>query len=68
MVMALFATSRWHYYRHLRDKWKGKIKDDSTFEKDEKRRKEQMWFGIAITFSGIFAFSLSGYFAVKIGF
>jgi hypothetical protein len=68
MLITLFSTSRWHYYRHIRDKMKGKVQDDLTFQKDEKKRKEQTRFGILITISGIISFALSGYFAFKNGF
>ena len=67
MIITLFTTSRWHYYRHIRDKMKGKIKDDAPFEKDEKKRGEQMRFGIVITVSGVIAFVLSGYLSIKYG-
>jgi len=67
MITSLAATSRWHYYRHIRKKAKGEVSDDEKFEKDEKKRKVQMWYGIMITVSGVIAFALSGYLAFKIG-
>jgi hypothetical protein len=65
MITALFATSRLHYYLHLKDKWKGKVQDDSSFQKDEKKRRDQMWLGIVIAFSGFATVVVSGYFALR---
>ncbi|MCL2844283.1 MAG: hypothetical protein FWE23_02380 [Chitinivibrionia bacterium] len=65
MIISLAATSRWHYYRHLRSKFKGEIQDDTEFEAKEKKRKVQMWYGIMITISGIIVFALSGYLALR---
>ena len=66
MAIALFATSRGHYYRHLKNKWKNKIESDEEFEKSGKERKKKMWLGIAIALSGIVGFAVSGYIAMKI--
>jgi len=68
MIIALAATSRRHYYRHIKDKSKGKAEPDDVFEKKAQKRKNQMWFGIFIALTGIIAIAASGYIAKKIGF
>ena len=67
MAIALFATSRWHYYRHLKKKWQGKESDEA-FDKGEKERKKKMLRGTAIALSGLIGFAVSGYIAIKIGY
>jgi hypothetical protein len=68
MIIALLATSRWHYYRHLKEKWKGKKENDDNFEKGAKKRKNQMRLGIFIALTGMTAFAISGLMSVKIGY
>jgi hypothetical protein len=68
MIIALAATSRHHYYRHLKEKWKGKTENDDAFEKGAKKRNDQMWFGIFIALTGIIAVTTSGIINVKIGY
>lgn len=58
MAIALFMTSRLHYYRHLKKKWQGK-EDDETFDKGETERKRKMCRGIAIALSGLAGFIVS---------
>ncbi|MDR0303638.1 MAG: hypothetical protein LBH98_02555 [Chitinispirillales bacterium] len=68
MIIALAATSRRHYYRHVKDKLKGKVETDSAFEKKAKERKNRMWIGIFIALTGIVAVAASGYIAARIGY
>jgi len=67
MAMALFVTSRLHYYRHLKKKWQGKEKDDA-FDKAQIERRKKMWRGIVIAITGIIGFAVSGCIAAKIGY
>lgn len=67
MIIALFATSRLHYYIHLKRKWQGKEKDDD-YDKAEIKRRKKIWRGAAIAVTGVVAFALSGYIAAKIGY
>jgi len=67
-ITALAATSRRHYYRHIKDKSKGKAEPDDVFEKKAQRRKYQMWFGIFIALTGGIAISVSAIIGAKIGF
>lgn len=67
MIVALFATSRWHYYRHLKKKWNGK-EQGNEFDNGAQKRKSQALFGAAIALSGIIGFAVSGYIAVKFGY
>jgi len=68
MIIALAATSRWHYYRHLKSKFKGEVENDAGFEEKEKKRKVQKWIGAAIAFGGALAFAFSGYLAIQNSF
>ena len=68
MIIALFATSRWHYYFHLKDKWKGKTETDEPFDKGTNKRKKQMWFGICVASAGMIVFLTSGFIGYKIGY
>jgi hypothetical protein len=68
MIIALMATSRRHYYRHLKDKWKGKVESDRAFENGAKKRKNQMWSGIFVALTGIIVFTASGFIGYKIGY
>ena len=68
MIIALFSTSCWHYYRHLKDKWKGKVEGDAAFDEKAKGRRKLMRVGIVIALIGIIAFAVSGFIAVNIGF
>jgi hypothetical protein len=68
MIIALAATSQRHYYRHIKDKSKGKAEPDDIFEKKAQKRKEQMWFGICVALTGAIAVAASGYIAAKVGF
>jgi len=67
-ITALAATSQRHYYRHIKDKSKGKAESDDVFEKKAHKRKNQMWFGVFIALTGILAVAASGYIAAKAGF
>jgi len=68
MITALAATSRRHYYRHIRDKSKGKAEPEEVFEKKAQKRKNQMWFGIFVALTGGTAIAASAIIGAKIGF
>jgi len=67
MIMALYATSRWHYYRHLKKKWQEK-ENEIDFDDGEKRRRKLMWRGIAVVLSGFVGLAIGLHIAIEIGY
>lgn len=64
MIMALVATSRRHYYKHIQNTLRGKVENDTQFNTDETKRKKHLHVGCAIAIVGIIVFLLSGVLAL----
>lgn len=58
LLIAITNSSRRHYYKHLREKFKGKNPDDRRFEEDREKRVRFTAHGGAISVAGIFGIIL----------